>query len=303
MAWLAREDSYWSRFTKSGGRERDDAQELPASADAAPDLGSPLGPPPGGGMPRPPVQDVNVTLTRPAPPPPAPPPLAPISNAATEQIETIIGRESAVQGTIRSEHSIRIQGGAQGEIECKRSVFVEEGARVSAKITASEVTISGELDGQVFSSGRVEIRPTGRVLGEINAPSLIMLEGAFFDGQLRMKKPGPAGRLDGTRSRRGARPAAWSTRERWSARRRGGPKRIRELVSPPRAGASQVYAARRLVIAWSGWSSLAWINLLRDPGDGARWSGTSTMARAGRGEDAHEWSSAKPGNWRSCSYW
>jgi cytoskeletal protein CcmA (bactofilin family) len=137
------------------------------------------------------VQDVNVTLTRPAPPPPsAPPPLAPTSIPATEQIETVIGRESAVQGTIRSEHSIRIQGGAQGEIECKRSVFVEEGARVSAKITASEVTISGELDGQVFSSGRVEIKPTGRVSGEINAPSLIMLEGAFFDGQLRMKNRG-----------------------------------------------------------------------------------------------------------------
>jgi cytoskeletal protein CcmA (bactofilin family) len=186
----SREDSYWSRFTKSGGRERDDAQDPPAPVDAAPDLASALGSPPGSGMSRPPVQDVNVTLTRPAPPPPAPPPLAPTSNAATEQIETVIGRESAVQGTIRSEHSIRIQGGAQGEIECKRSVYVEEGARVSAKITASEVTISGELDGQVFSSGRVEIKPTGRVSGEVNAPSLVMLEGAFFDGQLRMKNRG-----------------------------------------------------------------------------------------------------------------
>jgi cytoskeletal protein CcmA (bactofilin family) len=186
----SREDSYWARFTKSGGRERDDAQDPAAPVDAAPDLPSALGSQPGSGMPRPPVQDVNVTLTRPPPPPPAPPPLAATPGAATEQIETVIGRESAVQGTIRSEHSIRIQGGAQGEIECKRSVFVEEGARVSAKITASEVTISGELDGQVFSSGRVEIKPTGRVSGEVNAPSLVMLEGAFFDGQLRMKNRG-----------------------------------------------------------------------------------------------------------------
>ena len=44
------------------------------------------------------------------------------------------GRESAVNGSIRSEHSIRIQGGAEGEIECARSVYVEEGARVDAKI-------------------------------------------------------------------------------------------------------------------------------------------------------------------------
>src|SRR5207248_6313679 len=103
----SREESYWSRFTKSGGRERDDAQDVPPPVDAAPELASALGPPPGSGMPRPPVQDVNVTLTRPAPPPPAaPPPMAPSSSPATEQIETVIGRESAVQGTIRSEHSI-----------------------------------------------------------------------------------------------------------------------------------------------------------------------------------------------------
>jgi cytoskeletal protein CcmA (bactofilin family) len=186
----SREDSYWSRFTKGGGRERDDAQDSPPPADAAPDLSSALGPPPASGMPRPPVQDVNVTLTRPPPPAPAPPPLAPTLSPGTEQIETIIGRESAVNGSIRSEHSIRIQGAAEGEIECARSVYVEEGARVDAKITASEVTISGELKGTVFSSGRVEIKPTGRVSGEINAPSLIMLEGAFFDGQLKMKNRG-----------------------------------------------------------------------------------------------------------------
>src|SRR5205823_12424478 len=69
----SREESYWSRFTKSGGRERDDAQDAPPPVDAAPELASALGPPPGSGMPRPPVQDVNVTLKRPEPPTPAAP--------------------------------------------------------------------------------------------------------------------------------------------------------------------------------------------------------------------------------------
>jgi cytoskeletal protein CcmA (bactofilin family) len=186
----SREESYWSRFTKGGNRERDDAQDLPVGADAAPDLASALGGSPGGGMPRPPMPDVNVTLTRPTPPAPAPPPLMPTPSAPVDQVETMIGHESAVQGTIRSEHSIRIQGAVQGEIECKRSVYVEDGARVSAKVTAAEVMISGELDGQIFSSGRVEIKPNGKVTGEINAPSLVMQEGAFFDGQLRMKNRG-----------------------------------------------------------------------------------------------------------------
>ena len=95
-----------------------------------------------------------------------------------------------MQGTIRSEHSIRIQGAAQGEVESKRAVYVEEGARVNAKVTAAEITVSGSVDGQIFSTGRVEIQPTGHVTGEINAASLVMQEGAYFDGQMKMKNRG-----------------------------------------------------------------------------------------------------------------
>ncbi|MBX5493080.1 MAG: polymer-forming cytoskeletal protein [Chloroflexi bacterium] len=106
------------------------------------------------------------------------------------EVETVVGRESSFDGKLRSEHSIRVQGEARGEIESKQAVYVEEGARVSAKIVAAEITIAGQVEGQLFSVGRVEIRPSGQVNGEINAASLVMQEGAFFDGQLKMKNRG-----------------------------------------------------------------------------------------------------------------
>jgi cytoskeletal protein CcmA (bactofilin family) len=129
---------------------------------------------------------------------------------APEQVETVVGRESSIQGTIRSAHSIRVQGAAQGEIESKLAVFIEDSARVDAKVVAAEITISGQLDGQVFASNRVEIRPSGRVTGEIHAPTLVMQEGAFFDGQLKMKDRGqppapPGGERDLTPSSTGRR--------------------------------------------------------------------------------------------------
>ncbi|HZS00228.1 MAG TPA: polymer-forming cytoskeletal protein [Chloroflexota bacterium] len=177
----------WSRFSKGGNRGNEDEPEAAPPADAA-DL-----PPAAGataGAARPPLTEPNVTLTnRPAPAPASPPPM-PTPAGAREPVETVVGKESSVQGTIRSEHSIRIQGSAQGEIESKHAVYVEEGARVNAKVTASEITISGSVDGQVFSTGRVEIKPTGHVTGEINAASLVMQEGAYFDGQMKMKNRG-----------------------------------------------------------------------------------------------------------------
>ncbi|HEY7063945.1 MAG TPA: polymer-forming cytoskeletal protein [Chloroflexota bacterium] len=176
----------WSRFSKGGNRGGEDEPEAVPPADAA-DL--PPAPGAAANPPRAQGSDSPVGLTnRPAAagaPPPMPSPLP-----ARESVETVVGKESSIQGTIHSEHSIRIQGAAQGEIESKHAVYVEEGARVSAKVTAAEITVSGSVDGQIFSTGRVEIKPTGHVTGEINAASLIMQEGAYFDGQMKMKNRG-----------------------------------------------------------------------------------------------------------------
>ena len=175
----------WSRFSKGGNRGSEDEPEAAPPADAA-DL--PPVPPAGASPPRAQMPEANLTLSnRPAPTPPPPMP-SPVG--ARETVETVVGKESSIQGTIRSEHSIRIQGAAQGEIESKHAVYVEEGARVNAKVTASEITVSGSVDGQIFSTGRVEINPTGHVTGEINAASLVMQEGAYFDGQMKMKNRG-----------------------------------------------------------------------------------------------------------------
>src|SRR5688500_3370740 len=120
----------WSRFSKGGNREREELAEGAAPADAA-DLPPAAPGMPGAGLPRSPLAEANVTLTnRPPPPPPPPPGALAASVGAREQVETVVGEESSIQGTIRSEHSIRIQGAAQGEIESKRAVYVEEGARV-----------------------------------------------------------------------------------------------------------------------------------------------------------------------------
>src|SRR5262249_9131347 len=59
-------------------------------------------------------------------------------------------------------------------------------AHVTARLTAQQVTIAGQVDGQIVCEGRVEIRPTGRVTGEINAGALIVQEGAYFDGNSKM---------------------------------------------------------------------------------------------------------------------
>jgi cytoskeletal protein CcmA (bactofilin family) len=124
---------------------------------------------------------------------PAPPTVAVPSLSASmsrtpdfEQGETIIGDGATIEGSVRSDRSIRVRGNVQGEIESKQRVVVDEAARVEAKITAEHVTILGELNGAITCTGRVEIASSARVTGEVTAGTLVIQEGAYFEGNLKM---------------------------------------------------------------------------------------------------------------------
>ncbi len=104
-----------------------------------------------------------------------------------QQVETLIGANSSFDGKLRTEGAVRILGSIEGELEAKGPVYVEESARLNAKVTGTQVVVAGRIDGQILSDGRVEIRPTGHVTGEISATALIVQEGAFFEGTSRMR--------------------------------------------------------------------------------------------------------------------
>lgn len=172
------DENEWSRFSKAlSSKERDgEAEDQQSAAESAPTsqvAASPVAPRQ--------VQDVNVSVARSS---------KQAAQDAREDGETLIAERSFFDGTFRAEESVRIRGTLQGEIESKRSIFVEEQAKVTAKVTASAVTVAGQVNGQIFCAGRVEIKPTGRVTGEINAGTLIMQEGAFFEGNLKMATRG-----------------------------------------------------------------------------------------------------------------
>ncbi len=188
------DESEWARFSKAfpqGKDEKKDTGEAEATAvvstERAPQTANsedraaaaPLPAAPAGPAPQR-IFESSLAMTRPAPS------LA-TSQVFSEEVESTIGPTTFVDGKFRSENGVRIHGTAQGEIESAKSVFVEENAKVSAKVTAACIIVAGEVNGELNCTGRVEIRPSGRVTGTINAATLIMQEGAFFDGNLKMK--------------------------------------------------------------------------------------------------------------------
>lgn len=99
---------------------------------------------------------------------------------------SLIDRHSSFEGTFKSERDLRIEGTAKGAIDCRGTLFVAEGASVDATIDAEHVTVAGEVTGEVRCRGRLQMLPSARVRGKIATQSLVINEGAVYEGQLEM---------------------------------------------------------------------------------------------------------------------
>src|SRR5512144_1745634 len=91
-----------------------------------------------------------------------------------ERSESRIDRDSHFNGLYETRQDLRIEGVAEGEIQCEGTLTVAEGARVKAKVTASTITIAGELEGEALCRGVFQIMPSGQVSASVSARRLIV---------------------------------------------------------------------------------------------------------------------------------
>lgn len=200
------EEQEWSRTRPAVPREREEPSAQPAGevtphpAPAAPPVPNPLAQPSATAGPI-----TRLPMSADATPQRGTRPL----HADVQDMETLIGERTSFEGTLRCEGSLRILGSVQGEVDSKGTIIIEERAQVKATVRGANVTVGGRVEGEIHCSGKVEIRPTGRVAGELEAGALVVQEGAVFDGNSRMvgqqeelkdggRAGAPAGKMVGT---------------------------------------------------------------------------------------------------------
>jgi cytoskeletal protein CcmA (bactofilin family) len=99
---------------------------------------------------------------------------------------SLIDRHSVFDGTFQSQKDLRVEGELKGTISCDGTLFIAEGATVSARVDAEHVSVAGDLNGEVRCRGRLQIMPSGRVRASVSTASLVIQEGAIYEGQLEM---------------------------------------------------------------------------------------------------------------------
>jgi len=93
---------------------------------------------------------------------------------------------SRVTGQLSFQGPARIDGIVDGEVNCQGTLTIGEGAEVKAKITGQVVVIRGKVEGNVTAKERIELLAPARLIGNIEAPRLIINEGVVFDGDCSM---------------------------------------------------------------------------------------------------------------------
>ena len=107
------------------------------------------------------------------------------------EFTTHINEGTEIEGKITFTGTVLLNGRVRGEILSNDTLVVGEKGVINASIRAGIVELSGEVIGNVTATERIELHANCRVYGDIEAPVVIIDEGALLEGQCRMTKGRP----------------------------------------------------------------------------------------------------------------
>ena len=97
-------------------------------------------------------------------------------------IETFIGANTEIKGSIKVKNSVRIDGVMEGDIIEADGVVVGENASVRANISARIAVIGGKVTGNITAVHNIEILSKAQVHGNLHSAVLSIAEGAVIEG-------------------------------------------------------------------------------------------------------------------------
>ena len=99
---------------------------------------------------------------------------------------SIIGKGTSVEGNIDTNGNISVEGEVKGNVVSKSKVALGPSSYVEGKVLANNAIIAGEIQGSVEISELLTLKPTAVIHGDIMTNKLIVEAGATFNGSCRM---------------------------------------------------------------------------------------------------------------------
>src|SRR5215218_1125990 len=123
--------------------------------------------------------------------------------AGSSSNNTVVGQSILINGKLTGDEDLTVRGRVEGELTLTRTLIVEPSGVVKANVAVKNAIVSGVVVGNINATESVELTREGRMVGDIRAPRVIIVDGASFRGRVDMGEvePGrvPAARPSTTR--------------------------------------------------------------------------------------------------------
>ena len=104
-----------------------------------------------------------------------------------------IGKSIVIKGDLSGNEDLVIEGKVEGKVDLPNNrLTIGAGGQVQAQVHAKTVVVIGRVAGNVSAGERLEIQATGIVEGDVEAPRLVVAEGAVLNGSVKMSAKGAA---------------------------------------------------------------------------------------------------------------
>ena len=104
---------------------------------------------------------------------------------AVENAPARIGKSVVIRGEVKGSEDLIVDGRVEGTVSLSESrLTIGPNANVAADLTAKDVLVLGQVQGNIVASGRVELRAGCSVEGDIRALRLAVEDNAVFRGKV-----------------------------------------------------------------------------------------------------------------------
>jgi cytoskeletal protein CcmA (bactofilin family) len=109
-------------------------------------------------------------------------------------LQTVLAEDIDFDGELQFSEPLLIKGHVKGKVLSDTDLYINADAVVAARIEAGKVSVKGEVRGDIYAKGRLELFASARVTGNVHTPDLIVQSGCMLNGSCSM--PGTDGAPD-----------------------------------------------------------------------------------------------------------
>ncbi len=96
---------------------------------------------------------------------------------------TVIGAGLSITGNLESKGEAQVEGEVKGDVHAQR-IVIDERARITGALIAEEIVVRGNVQGSIRGNA-VTFHSSSHVEGDVFHKSLVIEQGAFFEGRSR----------------------------------------------------------------------------------------------------------------------